>query len=529
MHYIPLAILTILIGTQPAWAVPAAAAWFAGLSLGAQILVVGLAVFGYQALSKSMAKGGRGQKRSLMVNKQSNNDPIPVVYGRKRIGGVRAFIDTSDGGGNTDKTSHLNLALVVAEGELGEIKKVLFNDKVVWDGDDDGTTSGNRTSGFTLNNIKDAVVDGEDTKDYSAVTDMVWHPGSDTQAVDTTLQTSIGSSVWTNDHTLSGLAYLALVLDFGDGSVWQGGLPTITIEADGKKIQDVSSITTGDTTRTLANGTADQNPVDVLYDYLVDRRYGVGLDYDTTAETYRAGYDIDIDSFKRARTYVTTTATTQYKINGHLETSANLFENVNEILESFNAYLIYTAGKYRLRVRQSNDGTSTDPDNKLVDFTFDETNIIGDLKISMQDVTKRLNTAQSTFANRDLAADNSDGYEKYNDDTVVVPTSTDTTRQAYLGKDKNRVLELRTENNLITEKSIIQRLLEHKLDDSRYGMLVEFDVAHVGIQAEAGDIIQITHPHPGWENKQFRVLVMALTNENTIRISAIEYQGGIEI
>ena len=115
MHYIPLIILAILVGTQPAYAVPAAAAWFAGLSLGAQILVVGLAVFGYQALSKSMNKGNR-QKRSLMVNKQSNNDPIPVVYGRKRLGGVRAFIDTSNGGGDTDKTSHLNVALVVAEG-----------------------------------------------------------------------------------------------------------------------------------------------------------------------------------------------------------------------------------------------------------------------------------------------------------------------------------------------------------------------------------------------------------------------------
>lgn len=492
--------------SQPAYAVQAAIAFAAANPILAAFLLVG----GLYMVNKSMKnKGMRQAARSLLLNKQSNNDPIPVVYGRKRIGGVRVYVNTSDGAGDTSGTEYLNIALTHCEGKTGQLKKLIFNDVIIWDHDDGGTyNGGSETAGYPLQGFRST------TPNYGSKVTATYHPGHADQTTDSVLSASIGSD-WSTNNRLRGIAYMALKIQF-DAEIFEGGIPTITAEFEGKAIQDVSAITTGDTSRTLAAGTKDQNPVDVLYDYLVDDIYGKGLERNNGS--YEAGYDIDLASFQSARTY----ASTRYKINGHLDTDAHLFENLQELLDAFNGMLIYTNGKYRLKIRQDNE-------TPVSGLTFDESNIIGDISVTLQDIKKRLNTMQATYANKDLTPPTGDGYEGYNEDTLVVPESGDTTREAYLTTDKNKVLEKRTESNLITDSTTLKALLNHQLDDSRYGTVIEFEAGHTVIQVEAGDIINVTHPMLGYTNKKFRVLQLGITPDNTINIVAVEYIASIEI
>ena len=65
-------------------------------------------------------------ERGILVNKQSNNACIPVIYGERLVGGTRVFIETS----GTDNT-YLYVALVLAEGEVNSIEQVIVDDKVV--------------------------------------------------------------------------------------------------------------------------------------------------------------------------------------------------------------------------------------------------------------------------------------------------------------------------------------------------------------------------------------------------------------
>jgi hypothetical protein len=65
-------------------------------------------------------------ERGILVNKQSNNASIPVVYGERLIGGTRVFIETS----GTDN-EFLYIALVLSEGEINSIEEVRVDDKVV--------------------------------------------------------------------------------------------------------------------------------------------------------------------------------------------------------------------------------------------------------------------------------------------------------------------------------------------------------------------------------------------------------------
>ena len=55
-------------------------------------------------------------ERGLLINKQSNDANIPVIYGERLVGGTRVFMETS----GTDNT-YLYMAIVMSEGEINSI------------------------------------------------------------------------------------------------------------------------------------------------------------------------------------------------------------------------------------------------------------------------------------------------------------------------------------------------------------------------------------------------------------------------
>ena len=65
-------------------------------------------------------------ERGILLNKQSNDANIPVVYGERLIGGTRVFMESS----GTDNT-YLYMAIVLSEGEINSIEEVRVDDKAV--------------------------------------------------------------------------------------------------------------------------------------------------------------------------------------------------------------------------------------------------------------------------------------------------------------------------------------------------------------------------------------------------------------
>ena len=65
-------------------------------------------------------------EKGILLNKQSNDANIPVIYGTRMIGGTRVFMETS----GTDNT-YLYMALVLSEGEINNITEIRVDDKVV--------------------------------------------------------------------------------------------------------------------------------------------------------------------------------------------------------------------------------------------------------------------------------------------------------------------------------------------------------------------------------------------------------------
>ena len=58
-------------------------------------------------------------EKGILLNKQSNDASIPIIYGERLVGGTRIFIESS----GTDN-QYLYVALVLAEGEVNSIEQI---------------------------------------------------------------------------------------------------------------------------------------------------------------------------------------------------------------------------------------------------------------------------------------------------------------------------------------------------------------------------------------------------------------------
>ena len=454
-----------------------------GLAIGAIVKKIAISLIVSAITNKLFGKKsrrGRGagaqSSSQILINKSGNNEPIPVVYGRQRVGGVRAFIETTNGSGAAGNNV-LNLVIVVAEGEVGAPLKVLFGDTLVWHASSDGgsgTSSTVGTDGYSLANFE--------TTKYGSIY-MAFYPGTTTQTVDTTMQTSIGSSTWDNERRLRGLAYIALKLPFDED--YNGAAPEVLVEFTGKKIRAA--------TNPIGSATAavDQNPADVLLDFMTDTTYGKGI----------PDADIDLASFADSRSYMAS----RFKINGFLDTGQKLYDNVEEIITACNGILTYSNGKYKLTARKQSESSA---------FTFTEENIIGEIDIAMPPKTSMFNKVEFTFNN--IAT-------YFNDDIKIVNNS------SYLTEDNGTELLGKQDLTLVSDATIAGNLATWMMDNSRKQLTISFTAAHTAIDVEAGDIVGITHPVIGFTNKQFRVLEIILTQENTIEITAQEYTSSIQI
>jgi len=466
------------------------------------------AVFGKENTDVRDEEGAMAQSttqaRALLVNKNSNNAEIPIIYGRLRTGGTRVYAETSNNSGsvanNEAGNEYFNTVIVMCEGQMGAIKQLYFDDEVVWDADQSGVTLDGSNGRYVLDTFQGSY--GNLNSDGNKIT---YHDGRDGQTHETELTSSVGSSEWPSTSDLRGVAYLYIRLK-ADAEKYAGGLPLFTAVLDGKRIPDVSNTDEDDTSKTyLTTITQNQNAVDCIYDYLTNTRYGKGLDHDSNGN-YVAGKDIDLDSFKTARTQAESSS---HKFNGTLSTRQRIYENIQRLVSGCNGLLIYSAGKYRLIIQNANEYDANTA------YQFTEENMLSNVTITKGSKTNRLNKISCGFSDKDKA---------YVDNIVISKSST------YLSEDNGTVLETTTDQQLVTDSSRIATLNSYKLNKSRYQTAISFRATHQSLVVEAGDVVGIKQDALGWTTpKPFRIMTSEIAGDNTIEFTAVEYESSIQI
>ena len=156
------------------------------------------------------------KQRGLLLNVSNSVEPVPVIYGTRKVGGSRVFAETTG-----DSNEFLHVIIVWGEGTIDAIQNIYIDD----------------------------VLSGDAR--FSGLLDIHNHLGDDLQVADVDLVSRVTN--WTIDHRLSGLAYTYIRLEWDQDKF--GGFPTITADIDGKKILDTR-------TETIA---LSHNPAMVLY------------------------------------------------------------------------------------------------------------------------------------------------------------------------------------------------------------------------------------------------------------------------
>ena len=319
-------------------------AWITGAAMyNVSGAVVGAIVSG--GLSKAMSPdapeqqdfGDNSTAKGMLLNKASNDAPIPVIYGQRRVGGTRVFMEVT----GTDN-EYLHIVLSCCEGEINSFENIYLNEVL-----------------------------STDAK-FSGVLNTYTHTGSDTQSADSNLVSDVTN--WTSAHQLKGTAYIYAKLKF-DEDAYSGGLPTITADIKGTKVYDPRTSTTA----------WSDNPALCIRDYLTDTRYGRGIDSSL----------IDDTSFNASANYCDETVTIggaskkRFTCNGVVNTSNGSMDVLRKLLTSCRGFLVFSGGKYKLII----DKVET------ASFTFSEDNIVGAWNIRLGDKNNQFNRMRANFFN----------------------------------------------------------------------------------------------------------------------------------
>ncbi len=422
-------------------------------------------------------------EKGILLNKQSNDANIPVIYGTRMVGGTRVFMQTS----GTDNT-YLYMAIVLGEGEINDITSIRIDDKTVtWSGDLADNTQRTVGSG-----------DGNFYKDSASLITVEPHYGTDGQGASTLLSTL---SSWGSAHKLSGLCYLALRFTWNQDAFQ--GIPRVQAIVQGRKVVAYNSSSVAQT------AAHSDNPAWCLLDYLTNARYGKGL----------AITDIDIPSFYTA-SGVCDTDVTPYgsadaidilDCNAVLDTSKKIIENVRELLNGCRGYLPFASGKYKLVIETTGSAS----------ITLTEDDIIGGYSLQSEDKNSKYNRVIVSFVNPD---------RNYQVDEVQFPEVDDS---AYTSADQHAtmktadggfLLEGRFDMKTITSPYQALEMAEVILRRSRDALKLDINCSGDAYDLAIGDIVAITHSSIGFSAKNMRVVGISFNEDYTLGLSLIEHQ-----
>ena len=410
------------------------------------------------------------EAQGVLVNKQSNNANIPVIYGTRLVGGTRIFLETS-GADN----QYLYGVLVLAEGEINGITSIKFDDDTV-------TFSGSIANGSTIT-----------SNDSRFGTNIQVQPffGTDGQSAASLLT---GLDSWGSNHKLSGIAYIAFKLTWDQDKF--GGIPNIQAVVQGKKVVAYNSSSQA---QTAAFST---NPAWCLLDYLTNARYGKGIPIG----------DIDIPSFYTASTIATTqiepysggSNINLFDCNAVLDTSRKILDNVKILVKGMRGFLPYTQGQYKLIIETTGSAAIT--------LTTDT--IIGGMKVQSQRKNENFNRVSASFINPSA---------NYQADTIVFPEA-DSDHQTLKTADGGFLQEGTIDLPTITSPYQALEFAEIVLNRSRNNLAVDLTANYEALDLAIGDIVNVTHPITGFSAKPFRVNGISLNSNFTVGLSLTEHQ-----
>ena len=291
---------------------------------------------------------------------------------------------------------------------------------------------------------------------------------------------------WTTNHKLKGVA--AAFHQFYYGETTNDTLnkvPKITHTVEGRSL-------TGN----------NDNPANILKDYLTNSRYGAGISSSL----------IDTTSFNAVRDYCDelSSGNKRFTCNIIINPQNAVVDNVKLILQSFLGQLHFRGGKYFLHADQPFSGTPV--------VAYDTTNIIGGIAISRGTKEQRINQAIITYFDK-----NND----YKPAEAIWPDphvgSENTIRNGYLTEDGSESLVKRVSIAGCTEYNVARHIAQILVKQSRAQTSVSINTTAESADVVPGDIVTLTWDALSYSAKEFRVREVSISPYGGINVKMQEH------
>jgi hypothetical protein len=196
------------------------------------------------------------------------------------------------------------------------------------------------------------------------------------------------------------------------------------------------------------------------------------------------------------------------RINGAIDTSNNVLDNINKIATSSGCYVTWDPSQGKWTVVINDVGTSV--------FSFNDSNIISPITLSTSNIDQLYNRVTVQFPHQDLR-------DSIDTTTFRIPDS-----ERYNGETDN---PLNINLELCNDPVQAQLIAARELKQSRVDKVVTFTADYTANGLLAGEIISITNSAYGWTNKRWRVISIeeqdGANGELLFGITAQEYDAAV--
>lgn len=457
--------------------------------------LIGSAIGKFAAKKMGGAAGGGGAMSAVETSGMSQKMSFTPAFSRRKIYGetlISGNMCYAESSGS--ENSHLDLVMVLGEGEIEGITAMRVGDDVVeLDAGDEGTlrrpTSGNK---------------------YRNLVQVFVHNGGNDQESDSTLNGR--QSNWTEDHRLRGIAYVYVRLRY-DKDIFTGGIPNLRFIVKGSKLYDPRKDTANGYSGAGPHSATDSatwewtdNPILCLRDFLTLPN---GLNAQAS-EINEARFiemanecddliDLNADGSSQQK---------RYRLNGPItldNTKASIAEG---ILATCNGSLIWTQGQYVPQV-----GVAIPASRNHV-LTAD--NLRAGIKFTTKTPkANRLNAVRGMFVDADNSYQVAD----------FAPIK-NTTYQNEDGEQLFGDIDLA----LVTDQAQAQRLAKQVLEGNRQAIEVEFFGNLTCFPIAINDTVTLTIDPDGtggtnaiFTNKKFLVVNWKFNGDGGVDLKLREY------
>ena len=449
------------------------------------------------------------QTEGVKVTRKGTNEPIPVVYGHRRIGGKILFAETH---GDTDDVNNRYLTVVYAlcEGEIAQVNRVHIDEVQLPNSNPAFGTQHTVGSGRYQDRLVFQLFAGTDSQSQSALANAAPNWGAKTRR-------------------LPGVAYAVMRYEWkhiesnedAENNPYGGGIPNVMFDIIGKKVYDVATHTGN--TEDLANDYdalskgISYNPVNHLLDYLMNPRFGAGVEKEEIDAKYfwiaanKVNQLIDYDqNGTQDGPFMTA--------NTVLDTRAKVIENVKVLVQGCRGFMPYSRGRYKIRI--DDGGNNFDVDSPNVDVVYDvtEDELLYGMSLSGENKSQKYNQVIVKYVDPDL---------NFTEQQVSWPAETDAIYTTALAQDNGEQLVGEFMFATVSNKAIAQNIARTIWYKSRNQRYITFTGTPPLMELEVGDIIRVTSTVFNLSLQTFRISKVTINPEATISIEAREHDADI--